>query len=159
MKNPGRCSSCKGLPWLGLWLLIGLAGISSARAAATPYPLEVKVVHGSHKGDTVDPKLGELAKTLTKKLKFTSLKLLDQAQFKLIPGSAGRMQLPNREWMHVTAKGMQGPNLRVEIAVEKLEFKATVLIPAGATVAVRGPDFNGGTLILAVSRPGPKPGP
>ncbi len=136
--------------------LVALAaalGLSVAlRAEPKTHELEILVVHGRTTGNQVDKRLKKLAKEL-EPLKFKSLKLADKATFKLALGSSGRMQLPGKEWMTVRALGLTPDGkLRVEIEVKKLEFKATVAIAAGARVAVRGPAFEDGTLILAVKR-------
>jgi hypothetical protein len=86
-------------------------------------------------------------------LKFSSLALADEAVFKVELGASGRMQLPGKEWMTVTAQSLAPDGkLRLAIEVAKLELRAVVAVDAGATVAVRGPEHQGATLILAVTR-------
>jgi hypothetical protein len=88
------------------------------------------------------------------KLGFNAYELKDEATLQLELGSAGRIQLPNREWMSVRAKQLTPDGkLRLELAVEELKFKTTVTITEGATLAVGGPSFGDGALILAITRP------
>jgi len=71
------------------------------------------------------------------------------------------MQLPNGEWMVVKPLGLEADGkLKLELSAEKLKFKTTVAIGPGATLVVGGPPFDGGALIVAVSRPKePSPAP
>ena len=141
---------------LGVVCLVALGVGAVARpllAEAAPFALVIKVVHGRMVGASVDPKLKKLARSLSA-LKFKSLTLKDEVRLELDIGSAGRMQLPDRHWMQVKARGATDEGkLRLEIHVEELEFVATVVIAQGATVVVRGPPFEDGTLVLVVSRP------
>lgn len=140
--------------------LIG-AAVVGAPALAAPHPLQVKVVYAHSESAEIDPRLKELAKQLKDPklgLRFSAFALKDQAEFKLEPGASGRMQVPGGEWMHVELKelvkdGHPEPLLRLVISVKKLDFKTTVQIAQGATLVVRGPDYNKGTLILVITRP------
>lgn len=149
-----RAHAHRMLVWLvGVCLTLGAAPAAGAQSS---HHISVKVILAQPKGQ-VDPKLKELAKQL-RALKFDSYQLKDEAKFSLELGSSGRMQLPGGEWMTIQALELvDDPKdgtglLRTIIEVEKLEFKATVQIGAGATVVVRGPGFGKGTLILAVTR-------
>ncbi len=125
-----------------------------AVAAAAPVALNIRVIHAHNKSKEIDPQLKDLAKDLAK-LAFTGYALKDQATFNLDTGAAARMQLPDGEWMAVRAQEItKDGGLRLELAVEKLKFKSTVTIAAGATLAVGGPPFDAGALILAITRPG-----
>ena len=101
----------------------------------------------------LDPKLKDLASAF-KKLDFTAYELKDEATFNLEMNSTGRMQLPSQDWMTIKTLGTVGPNdkLRLQLEVKKLKFKTTVAIDPGATLAVGGPPFQDGALILAVTR-------
>ncbi len=147
-----RSKTVAGLLAFGLWL--GFGFVTSTAHGATQHQLSVRVIHGASGPVHIDPALTSLAKDL-KLLKFTAYRLKDEATFKLAAGSSGRMQLPGSEWMQVQVVGPtdDGKHLRLLLAVEKLEFKAQVAVATGATLILRGPDFQGGTLILAVSRP------
>jgi len=126
--------------------------------AGSPQVLTTKIIHATKGAATIDPRLKDLAKEL-KPLEFTSYVLTDEADLTIELGSVGRMQLPGGEWMNVRAIGeVPGKGLlRVSIAVDKLEFKATVGIAEGATVVLRGPPFRDGTLVLALTRKRPDP--
>jgi hypothetical protein len=134
--------------------LLVLFTLASSNALAAPSDLKVRVIRASNTGKGVDAKLADLAKELAA-LKFDTLELADEASFKLEVGAQGRMQMPGKEWMTVKSESVAPDGkLRLAIAVEKLEFKAVVAVDAGATVAVRGPDFQGAPLILVVTRAG-----
>lgn len=139
---------------MALLLALGLACAATPAHAATTYALTVKIVQAQTTGHTIDPRLGKLAKELAGLKKgFTSFVLADQATMALAVGATGRMQLPNGEWMRVVAAAAEpGDKLRLELAVKKLEFRATAIIAPGATLAVAGPKVPHGRLILAISR-------
>lgn len=126
--------------------------LCAAEAAARPYDVKVRVIRASNAAQSIDPKLADLAKELSP-LKFSALSLADEALFKIELGSSGRMQLPGKEWMTISAQSLAPDGkLRLSIEVDKLQLKAVVAVDAGATVAVRGPEDEGATLILAVTR-------
>jgi hypothetical protein len=121
-------------------------------ALAAPSPLNIKVIKAHNRSKAVDPRLEKLVKEW--RLSFTAYELADEAELNLDIGSVGRMQIPGGEWMSIVAKELTPDGkLKLELTVEKLKFKATVLIAAGATLAVGGPSTNDGALILALTRP------
>jgi hypothetical protein len=127
-----------------------------ARAQAPQVHLGIKVIHAHNHGTAVDPKLASLVKEF-QGLKFTAYELKDEATFQLDVGSSGRMQLPSEAWMTVRPREVAADGkLRLEMEVEAIKFKLTVAIAPGATLAVGGPPFKDGALILAVTRD-PKP--
>jgi len=136
----------------GLLVLLMLVAIPSAQAAPS-HALDIKVIHATAGGEHVDPRIKKLAAELKTLKKFTAFALKDEATMELPLGSSGRMQLPGKQWMSVQAKAMTAQGkLRLEILVEKGKFKTIVAVAAGATVMVRGPSFEDGTLVLAVIR-------
>jgi hypothetical protein len=124
----------------------------ASAAEAAPVKLEIKVIHAHNQGTEIDPKLVKLVKQFAS-LRFSSFQLKDEASFNLEIGASGRLQLPGGEWMRLNAKSLEAEKLRLELAVKKLRFKSTVVIADGATLAVGGPAFEDGALILAVTRP------
>jgi hypothetical protein len=125
-------------------------------AEAAPVKLNIKVIHAHNKDKKIDPRLKKLAKQFAS-LRFTAFDLKDEANFNLEIGASGSMQLPGGEWMKINTKALWEDKLRLELVVDKLKFKSTVVIADGATLAVGGPAFDDGSLILAVSRPKPEP--
>ncbi len=138
----------------GCFTVAMLALVTWARSAsAAPVELELRVIHAHNNNKTVDSKLDDLKKHLAK-LSFTGYALKDEAIFSLELATAGRMQLPNKEWMVIRPETMDADGkLRLELSVEKLKFKTTVTIAPGGTLVVGGPSFENGALILAVRRP------
>jgi hypothetical protein len=129
-----------------------LALVAAPARAAEPVHLGIKVIHAHNRDATVDPKLKDLVKEFSS-LKFKAYALKDEAMFNLELGSAGRMQLPTKDWMTVRPRELSADGkLRIEMEVEKIKFKTTVAIGPGATLAVGGPPFEDGALILAVTR-------
>ena len=114
--------------------------------------IEVKVIHATRSGTSVDAELKSLVADFAK-LKFTSFKTLDRARIELVPGSSSSFQLPNGLWIEVGLqdKSEQG-GWRIFIKAKKLQFKSVIAISPGGTVAVGGPVFKGGALIFALSR-------
>lgn len=128
-------------------LSLGLASVAHASTAM----LQLKVIHAHNRGHTIDPRLKSLAKEFTR-LSFTSYELKDEASFKLDVGAAFRMQLPSKAWMVIRARDRAADGkMRLDIEVEQLKFKTTAIIAEGATLAVGGPEHDGGTLILALT--------
>ena len=137
---------------LGLAVVLTVLAPGTSAALQGNHKLIVQVVHASQTGTHVHPKLKKLSEQL-RPLKFTSLKLRDEAVLKLPVGSAGRMQLPGGEWMTVLPTNLSDAGkLRLVIEVKKLAFKTTVVVDAGATVVARGPAFEDGILVLSVTR-------
>ncbi len=120
--------------------------------AADPVALGVKVIYAHNKATGIDPKLKKLAKDLSS-LKFTAYELKDEAQLSLELGSTGRVQLPTKEWLFVKPRDIdQWGKLRVDLEVEKIKLKTTSIIAKDGTLAIGGPAYQDGTLILAISR-------
>ncbi len=146
-----------GLASALLLLLVG------APAHAGGYKLAVKVVHAQNQSAKVDKRLEGLVKQLDA-LKFKGYELKDEATFELELGASGRMQVPSdktparREdvaWMTVTPLSLAPDGkLKLELEVKDLKFKTTVVLAQGATLAVGGPAYDGGAIILAVTRLG-----
>ncbi|MEM6732175.1 MAG: hypothetical protein AAF658_11510 [Myxococcota bacterium] len=130
--------------------VLALAG----NAKAAQVPLAIKVIHATKDGKTVDPKLKGLVKDF-KGLAFTNYSLLDEATFTIELGSTGRMQLPSKAWMTVVPVELKGDKLKLEIGIKEHKFKTKVTIKEGATLAVGGPKYDRGVLILAVTRKKP----
>jgi hypothetical protein len=124
----------------------------AAPAQAAGHKLVVRIIHAHNKGQSVDAKIKDLAKDLAQ-LKFSSYELKDEATFDLDTGAVGRMQLPSKRWMTVTPLVLESDGkLKLDFEVKELKFKTTVGLAAGATLAVGGPAYEDGALILAVTR-------
>lgn len=125
---------------------------TAAGASALAGSLEVKVVHATRSGVGVDAELGELARDL-KKLNFTSFKVLERSRLQVKRGTTSRFKLPNGLWMEIAPQEMSDEGVwRLQISSQKIKFKSVVAIDAGGTVAVGGPAYKGGALILALTR-------
>jgi hypothetical protein len=139
-----------------LGILVGaLFLISSPQVRAQSiFPLEIRVVHAHKNNAKVDPRVKDLLVELPLlQKKFSGFELKDSATFKLIEGAAGRMQLPNGKWMNVFSQGETAKKLRIKVEVKELKFSATASIDRGATLAVGGPPYKDGSLILVMTRP------
>jgi hypothetical protein len=139
---------------LTLALVLGALGVVSPPElqAAGPVPVEVKVVHAHNRSTVVDPRVAALVKDLRPQLKFTGFDLKDSATFSLERNSVGRMKLPSGAWLTLTPLDFGDDKLRLELEVKELKFKTTVSLARGATLAIGGPPYDGGALILAISR-------
>jgi len=137
-----------------LFAVFWLAVVPRAAATApTALPLRIKVIFAHNQSTAVDPSLQGLAQDL-RALPFTGYALKDEAQFTLELLAVGRMQLPGGAWMTVRPLALEPDGrLRLELEVKKLKFKTVAAIAAGATLALGGPNFEKGVLILAVTRP------
>lgn len=135
-----------------VFALLMLLGCARTPAGShVPHQWGVKIIYASNDRGADDPRLRTLSKQLSS-LKFTNYQLRDEATFSLEPGATGQMELPNHGWLRLKPQG-DAPDgrLRLDIAMEPLQFKTTVAVATGATVAVGGPPFAEGTLILAVT--------
>ncbi len=155
-----RRSTSKHLALFAAACLVALS-VGARQAHAAEHELKVAVAHASHSGNEIHPTLVDIAKSLRQlfeqrgiNFEFKSLRLKDEAVFKIVLGSSGRMQLPNGKWMTIEAASLDASKgmLKLAIAVEKLDFKATVGIAAGATAVLPGPDYQDGRLILVITR-------
>lgn len=124
-------------------------------AVAAQVQLQIKIIYAHNKSKVVDPKLESLVKTKPfTQLKFTAYELKDDATLKIEIGSSTSVQLPNKQWMKVRATELtKDGKLRIDFRIDKPAFTTTARISPGATLAVGGPGFDDGVLILAVSRP------
>jgi hypothetical protein len=121
------------------------------RQGAAVRRLGVQIIYASHDTTGTDPRLRGLVKGFGT-LRYESYQLRDEATFSLEAGTAGRMQLPNRSWLSLRPQGLgEDGRVRLEVEVDDLQLKSTLALAPGATVAVGGPPFAEGALILAVT--------
>ena len=114
--------------------------------------LDIQVIHASHDGNQIDPKLTKLVKGFSN-LDFTSYSLKDEMKIDVQLGASTRVQLPNKMWMQVQASASKQPGMiQLGISSDKPRFKTKVNIRSGATIAVGGPPFEKGSLIFAITR-------
>lgn len=144
-------------PLRGALLLVPalVALVAPREAPGADVSLKIQVIYAHSESKRIDPKLKELAKTKPfSNLRFTAYELKNEVPLKLAIGSAGSIELPNKRWMKVRAtKMMPDGKVRIEFKVDKPEFSATAVISPGSTLAVGGPKYEAGSLILAVERP------
>ena len=142
---------CRRLRPVAALLLTALSACQ-ADSDASDCELRVQVVYAQEEGHAVDARLRGLAEELST-LPFKSYHLRDEATFRLEPGGSGRLQLPNQAWLKLTERGASDDGkMHVDIAVPEMQFRASVGLKSGATVAVGGTPFAAGTLILTISR-------
>jgi hypothetical protein len=135
-----------------LAFMLALAGGAVVSRAADPVHLDVKIIYAHNKATGIDPKLKKLAKDLSS-LKFTAYELKDEASLALELGATGRVQLPTKEWLLVRPRDIDANDkLRVDLEIEKIKLKTTSTIAKDGTLAIGGPAYQDGTLIIAISR-------
>jgi len=124
----------------------------SASVLAAPVRLDVKVIYATNKTVGVDPKLKKLAREFSS-LKFTGYELKDESTLVLELGSSGRVQLPTKDWLTVRPRELvDDGKLRIDLEIEKIKLKTTSTIARDGTLAIGGPAFEDGTLILVITR-------
>ena len=134
-----------------LFAVLLLHACTAPPAPHLPHQWGVKVIYASNQQGPTDPRLRTLSKQFST-LKYSRYQLRDEATFSLEPGATGQMELPNHGWLRLEPRGDAADGrLRLDLAMEPLQLKTTVAVGAGATVAVGGPPFAEGTLILAVT--------
>lgn len=134
-----------------LAVLLLCFAIAAPAAAKTKYPVQIQVIRATEGPAHFDEKLKKLEKQL-KNLPYQHFELQDEAHFDLVVGSTMRMQLPNEAWMTIVPKEFSKGALRIELIIKKLKFRTTVAIEKGGTLAVGGPRYGGGALLLAITR-------
>ena len=138
-------------------VLLVLGATPRADEATGGIPLEIRIVYAHGGTKHVDEGLEDLAKELGR-LAFTAYELQDRARFRIETGASARMQLPNEAWMVVRAKGVAPDGkVRLELEVKQLKFKTTVSIAPNGIIAVGGPPYRDGVLILALRHMGRRP--
>jgi hypothetical protein len=120
-------------------------------ADARKFPVQIQVIRASEGTPFFDEKLEKLEKQF-KKLPYNRFELKDEAKFELQLASTVRMQLPNEAWMTIIPKELAKDALRIELIIKKLKFRTTVALEKGGTLAVGGPRYGGGALLLAITR-------
>jgi len=123
-----------------------------ATTTAAPVELDVKIIRAHNRGKELDAKLQALAPELAKRGS-TGYTLEDEAVLGLELGSVGRLQLAGAAWLVVKplVRDADG-KLELELSIDELKFETTVAIAPGATLVVGGPAYEGGELLVAVSR-------
>lgn len=120
--------------------------------AVSEHQLLVRVIYAHNQRTHVDKELKKLVESFPKK-DFSAFELRDHATFQMALHSRSRMQLPNKKWMSITALDVSAEGkIRIRLESKALKFKTVVSIAKGGTVAVGGPKFENGVLILAVTR-------
>jgi hypothetical protein len=147
LRHPDPRGACRVVTTL-VALILGAPRVVSA---TTPVTLDVKIIHAHNKSTQVDPRIAAIVKDLGA-LKFTGYDLKDQETFPLEPKSIGRMKLPSGAWLTLTPLELSHDKLRLELEIKDLKFKTVVTINKGATLAIGGPPYDRGALILAVTR-------
>ena len=138
------------LSW-AILLFLGASDVAFANSEKR-ITLDIQVIHASHAGSQIDPKLAKLVQGFSN-LDFTSYALKDEMKIDVQLGASTRVQLPNKMWMQVQASPSKQPGMiQLGISSEKPKFKTKVNIRPGATIAVGGPPFEKGSLIFAITR-------
>jgi hypothetical protein len=126
-----------------------------ARGAANVEPtaaLDVRVVWAHNQTHDIDPRIAVLVKNLGLS-QFTGYQLEDEAAIALAPAKAEQLRLPSGDWLTVTLLGQVDDKMRLQVEVQELKFKTVVSLAPKATLAIGGPPYQGGVLILAMTRP------
>lgn len=124
----------------------------SAAVSAAPVPLAVRVVYAHNKTNGIDPKLKKLVREL-KSLKFTAYELKDAQVLQLELGIAGTIELPSKDTLTIRPRELaDGDKLRVDLEIEKIKLKTTSSIAKDGTLAIGGPPYEDGALIIAITR-------
>ena len=137
---------------VGVWIAaVALAASGGVARAGSAVVVDVKIIRAHNQSRDIDARIAGLVKEFGA-LKFTGYELVDQAHLTLETANVGRMRLPSGAWLTLNPLGMTDDKLHLELEVKELKFKTTVSIAPGATLAIGGPPYDGGALILAVTR-------
>jgi hypothetical protein len=123
----------------------------SVSAFAAQVRLDIKVIYATNSSVGIDAKLKKLAREFSS-LKFTSYELKDESTLVLDVGTAGRMQLPTKDWLMLRPREIVDDKLRLDLEIEKMKLKTTSTIARDGTLAIGGPAYKDGTLIIAITR-------
>jgi hypothetical protein len=129
-----------------------ISNLFFSNAIAATIPLDIKIIYAHNEAIRVDSKIKNLVKDFGK-IKFSAFDLKNETTLNCELTKEQFIQLPNNEKLRITAQEITSDNkLRLEIFIEALKFKTVVSIDPLATVAVGGPLYESGVLILAISR-------
>ena len=130
-----------------------VAAQRSGKSAATKATVQLTVVHATHNGNTIDPKLAALERQL-EKFSYTNYEVLSQKQAQLSSNTAKKFSVEGGKEVHITLLGVEDNRARFRIVIKSGKGKladTTVSIQQGRTFIVAGTRHDGGVLLLPIT--------
>jgi hypothetical protein len=121
--------------------------------AQSPVDIEVKTVLASSEGNTLDPRLSEMADELKNLFRYTSYRLLGSNRLTLQPSQTGELSLPGNRRLQITHRGIR--NQRVELRLKmfknrKSVFETNIRQNNRSSLIVGGPRYENGYLLFSI---------
>ncbi|MEE2961502.1 MAG: hypothetical protein VYA34_12230 [Myxococcota bacterium] len=114
--------------------------------------MTARIVLASQDSDVVDADLKPFAKYFSQ-FKFSSFRLLNKITWDFTSGSKEHLKLPNGAELRLELLGYDPDGrTRIRIVLGKEKFKAQVGLARGASVAIGGPKYQSGSLVLIFER-------
>lgn len=112
--------------------------------------LAVQVLYGDPQGRDNDGRSRQILASLPE-VPHGAYTLRDEAMFHLEPHTAGRLQLPDRTWLNLTPEAITpSGDARLTVEMSGVQLRASVLMAVGSTLAIGGPPFGRGHIVVAV---------
>ncbi|MBN1962373.1 MAG: hypothetical protein JW841_15680 [Deltaproteobacteria bacterium] len=134
---------------LAVCIILVLLVDNDAYAAAAQ--LKIRVIWAHNFSNHVDSSLTKLIKSLGE-LKYTGYELKTQTTLALKSNDTQKIKLQNGALLKLTLLEYDNDTVRLEIEIPDLKFKTKVSIAKNATLAIGGPPYENGVLIIALSQ-------
>ena len=129
-----------------LWSATGLA------AEPGSFVVTARIVSASQDSDVVDAELKPFSKYFSQ-FKFSSFRLLNKITWDFSSGPKEQLKLPNGDELRLEVLGYDpDERMRIRIILDKEKLKVQVALARGASVAIGGPKYQSGSLILIFER-------
>ena len=121
--------------------------------AQSPVDIEVKTVLASSEGNTLDPRLSEMADELKNLFRYTSYRLLGSNRLTLQPSQTGELSLPGNRRMQITHQGIRDQRVELRLKMfknRKNVFETNIRQNNRSSLIVGGPRYENGYLLFSI---------
>lgn len=143
-----KTSKALVLFFVAMFLLPGLT------LAANTIRTGVRVIHASSGPLHVDPELRDIGPELRSVFKYTSYRLIKETSMDLLPGTRGRVVLPQGRILQVLPLDLKGGRIKYHIEIlnhGSQVFGTEVLLRNRSSITIGGPSFKNGYLLFNIS--------
>ena len=121
--------------------------------AQSPVDIEVKTVLASSEGNTLDPRLSEMAGELKNLFRYTSYRLLGSNRLTLQPSQTGELTLPGNRRLQITHRGIRDQRVELRLKMfknRKSVFETNIRQNNRSSLIVGGPRYENGYLLFSI---------
>jgi hypothetical protein len=134
---------------IGALAILGLAGPAAAQEGPRRIALEVLVAHISEQAGGIDPRGGDLHRTLSGQFRYETLRVLDQRSLDLPLGSVQSVDLPNGRRLNVRGFQLSSKGVLLGVTVTG-SLQTDLRIPNGHLVVIGAERFEDGKLVISL---------